>query len=76
MRYFLHSSAERDEEGFECPSVDAARMEAGRHVADLIRDDPSAIWTADWRIELTDHRGMTLSMLHVVGTEAPASRRS
>lgn len=75
MRFYLHSHRGRDENGFDSEDHDGACNNAGRHLAELIRDDPGSVWDADWKIELTDEKGMTLALVYLVGTCSPALRR-
>jgi hypothetical protein len=78
-RYFFHLDAgshDRDDEGIELDDLAAAKCHAGKYAGDLICDGKTDFWASiDWRMTVTDQTGLTLFDLHIVGTEAPASRR-
>jgi hypothetical protein len=41
----------------------------------MICDEADQFWDkAEWNMTVTDDRGLTLFQIHILGTEAPASR--
>jgi len=63
-----------DVEGTELPSLDHARREAVRYSGCLLRDHADAFWTGEeWRMDVTDERGLILFSLMFVATNAPST---
>jgi hypothetical protein len=80
MRYFfnqLNGQYKPDDLGTEFPMIDAARLEAVRYAAGVLRDHPTLVWKGeDFRIEVTDDKQLVLFTVIVVGIDAPAGGRS
>lgn len=52
----------------------ALRIEVARFVGELLKDHADKIWVdADWRVDVTDHRGTILYVMHLAVTNAAAS---
>jgi hypothetical protein len=50
--------------GAECANLPAARIEAVRRMADLLKEDAARFWTGDeWTMSVTDHTGLVLFTL-------------
>ncbi len=65
-----------DKEGVELPHYPAARLEAVRRAAELLADNALAIAVGeDWRIEVTDDRGLILFQFAFVSSESSAIAR-
>jgi hypothetical protein len=65
-----------DDEGLEVASMGAARAEAARFIAEIIRDKPDLIWAGEEiRVEVTDARQLILFTIIVVGVDSPAMGR-
>jgi hypothetical protein len=61
-----------DDVGMELPDLTAARREAVRYAAEVLKGDAERFWNLlEWELRVTDGEGMTLFMLHVTATEAP-----
>jgi len=79
-RYFFNEiggQLKPDDAGLEFPSIEAARVEAVRYAAEVLRERPTLIWAGeDFRVEVTDERHLTLFTVIVVGIDAPAGGRS
>lgn len=79
-RFFFHTNnpAERcvqDDVAMEFPSIHAAKCEAVVYAGQLLRDSGEHFWdTADFELTVTDHKGLILFTMRVIGTEAPAVR--
>src|SRR4051794_41083697 len=77
-RYFLHTNhpAERDvqdDEGQKFASVHDAKCEAVKYAGQLLSDGAEHFWdNADFELTVTDHHGLILFGMRVVGIEAPA----
>jgi hypothetical protein len=64
-----------DRKGVEMPTISAARIHAAKYVAEIIRDQPEAVWTGDEvRVEVTDLRQLVLFTIIVFGVDAAASQ--
>jgi hypothetical protein len=78
-RYFFHiedGTSRLDEEGVELPSPHAARVEAARVLAELVKDDPEDFWAnRSMKLIVTDRPGLILFVLDLSAVEAPAVRR-
>jgi hypothetical protein len=60
--------------GAECANLAAARIEAVRRMADLLKEDAARFWTgAEWTMAVTDHEGLTLFSLVFVAMNAPST---
>ena len=75
-RYFFHTADGAlvcDEEGVELPSLDVAREEGARLMAELLRDDPHEFWGPDGlKLSVTDASGLLLFELSTQAVEAPS----
>jgi hypothetical protein len=62
-----------DVEGAEMASIDDARIEAARFIAQSIKDKPEIVWAGEEiRVEVTDERQLVLFTIIVVGVDAPS----
>jgi hypothetical protein len=62
-----------DQEGSEVATIDHARILAARYVAEVIRDQPDAVWAGEEvRLEVTDERQLVLFTIMVMGVDAAA----
>jgi len=68
-RFYFHTEDGRrypDEEGTELPDVEAARTEATRILAELLKEQPRELWdTGRLRVEVTDERSRRVLALAV-----------
>lgn len=65
-----------DPVGVDLPNLKAARHHAVAFAGQLLIGDPDAFWSGDdWRMEVTDDRGLILLTLIFVGLDAPAVLR-
>lgn len=76
MRCFFNLAGaiyDPDIEGYEVPTINQARVLAARHVAEVIRDQPEAVWAGEEvRLEVTDEHQVILFTIIVVGIDAAA----
>lgn len=64
-----------DFDGIELPSISDARRQATLYAGELLRSDPASFWSGEeWKMEVTDDRGLVLFHLIFVGIDAPAAR--
>lgn len=79
MRYFFNSidgSSYRDDEGVELASLDEARLQALKLIADLAGDHPMDVWRdGQLRVEVTGQDGLVYLQLALVAITAPAASR-
>ena len=77
-RFFFHRTDgyfERDDEGVELESLHAARVEAVTFAGSSLAEEPEQIWNGqDFRVEVTDERGMLLFTVITLAIDAPATR--
>ena len=77
-RYFFHPRDGRtqpDATGSEFPSLAAARVEAVRMAGELLKWQAETFWNeAEWSLEVTDEKGLTLFTLHFLAVDAPTLR--
>jgi D-lyxose ketol-isomerase len=77
-RFFFHTNnpqAQGVSEGVEFANLAAAKCEAVRYAGQLLCDVAEHFWDeADFELTVTDHQGLILFTMRVVGTEAPAIR--
>ena len=60
----------RDVNGAELSGLAAARVEAVRLAGDLLRDRAVTFWDdEEWRLDVTNARGLLLFTLHLVATD-------
>jgi hypothetical protein len=75
MRYFFNSvdGVDTDKVGAEFETFEAARSHAVRFAANLLQDNAHSVWNGrDFRIEITDDRGLVLSTLIILGIDSAA----
>ena len=75
--YFrIEGDAAHDEtEAVELDSVAEAQCEAVRFAGRVICDRAGEFWNSgDWKMTVTDHNGLSLFTLQLIGTESPAIR--
>jgi len=77
-RYFFHvQDGEEfiDLQGTELADMEAARLEAVRFAAALLRDKADTFWqSSEWRLRVANEVNLTLFDLTFFGTMAPAGR--
>lgn len=74
-RFFFHVEDRPDDLGVELPSLAAAKSQAVRYTADLLRNAAPTFWeTANLTMSVEDERGLVLFAVHVLGTDAPVIR--
>lgn len=60
-----------DDEGYEVATIGDARIQAARNIAEVIRDQPEAVWAGEEiRLEVTDADQVILFTIIVVGVDA------
>lgn len=65
-----------DEDGYELPDLAAAQRCAVKLSGDLLREHGELFWTGEeWRMDVTDERGLILFTLMFVATHAPSTSR-
>jgi hypothetical protein len=76
-QYFFHiedGTSAVDPDGFELKDLAEAKCEAVIMAGRMICDASKEFWDrAEWQMTVTDDTGLTLFMLDIIGTEAPAS---
>jgi hypothetical protein len=61
-------------EGAELKGFDEARIEAARRVGSLLHEHAGRIWTdEDWRMDVTDEKGLILFVLQVAASKSSAT---
>lgn len=77
-RFHFHTQDGRvchDEDGTELPSIHAARLEAIRISADMLRMQEESFWeTETWQMTVTDETGLVLFVIDVTAHMSPALR--
>jgi hypothetical protein len=64
-----------DTDGAEFATLEAACNEAVCFAGDALRERPQALWLErEWRLEVTDERGLVLLSVLVVASLSPAAR--
>lgn len=77
-RFYLHTNhpsqcVAQDDEGFDFPSIHAAKCEAVKFAGALLSDTGEHFWdTGDFELTVTDEKGLVMFAMWVVGIEAPA----
>jgi hypothetical protein len=67
----------RDEEGSELEGLNAARIEAVRLSAEILRSYPDRFWSVgEWSCTVSDENRLVLFTLHFYAQEAAATHRS
>jgi hypothetical protein len=57
----------------ESADLTALRIEVASFVGELLKDHAGKIWAdEDWRVDVTDERGLILYVMHVSAVQAPA----
>jgi hypothetical protein len=73
--FFATADGERhqDTEGTELPGLSAARVAAIKYAGAIMEDEPSVLWDGrDFRVEVTDERGLLLFTIITLAVNAPA----
>ncbi len=61
-------------EGAELKGFDEARIEAACRVGGLLKEHAAEIWTdEDWRLDVTDEKGLILFVLQVFASKSAAT---
>jgi hypothetical protein len=56
------------------PDADGLRIEMAKFVGDLLREHAGQIWAdQDWRVDVTDDRGLILYVMQIVATDSAAT---
>lgn len=75
MRFFFNLAGavhDPDNEGFDLPNIDEARITAARFAGEYLRDRPEIAWMGEeFRIEVTDSERRVLFTFIAVGVDAP-----
>ena len=75
-RYFFHVEDHKrflDEEGSIFDDLDAARLEAVRVAAGVLRDQPAEFWNSgEWRVVVTDDQQTILFTLRFQALQEPS----
>lgn len=78
MRYFFNLAGavhDPDNQGFELPSMQTARIMAVTHASEVIRSRPELVWSGDEvRVEVTNGDRLLLFTVMVIGVDAAAGR--
>jgi hypothetical protein len=62
------------EKSAELPGTKEARAEAARRAGALLLEHADQIWTdEDWRMDVTDHAGLILFVLHISAQRTSAT---
>jgi hypothetical protein len=57
----------------ESQDLTALRIEVATFVGDLLKEYAAKIWAdEDWRVDVTDERGLILYVMHLSAVQAPA----
>ncbi|WP_426954146.1 DUF6894 family protein [Muricoccus radiodurans] len=65
-----------DSVGVQLPDLKAARVEAVRVAAEILKEHAETFWsTYEWQLKVTDDTGLTLFTLLFLAQEAPSTRR-
>lgn len=80
MRYFFNKAGsleDPDNEGLELATISEARITAVKFAGEALREQPDVVWKGDeFRVEVTDHRGLMLFTVVVIGIDSPSLRPS
>ncbi len=58
----------------ERDDLTALRVEVARFVGEMLKDHANQIWAdEDWRVDVTDERGLILYVMHVSATDTAAT---
>jgi len=70
--FYFSVCGERDDHGYELPSLAAAKCEAVRYAGKLICDSADRFWdSADLTMEVSDETELVLFRLSFCGVDAP-----
>jgi hypothetical protein len=76
MKCFFHLAGalqDPDDHGAEIATLGDARILAAKHLAEIIRDQPEAVWAGEeLRMEVTDERHLVLFTIITFGVDAAA----
>ena len=76
-RYHIQLRTESHVQGaleVERDDLTALRIELARFVGDLLRDHAEQIWVdEDWRVDVTDERGLILYVMEIQASDAAAT---
>ena len=57
----------------EQPDVTSLRSEVARFVGELLHEHAEQLWLdEEWRVDVTDHKGLIMFVLHLFVTESTA----
>jgi len=71
--FHFHVEDSPDEQGSELSSIAEAKCEAARYAGRLLCDQASTFWEhAEINVRVTDGGGLTLFVISISGTDAPA----
>jgi hypothetical protein len=74
--YFFNvddGDSDLDSEGTELKNLAVAKCEAVKLAGRIICDAGDTFWDrAEWRLTVTDEKGLSLFELYILGTESPA----
>jgi hypothetical protein len=60
--------------GADCSNLAAAKIEAVRRMAEMLKEDAARFWTGDeWTMAVTDEAGLALFSLVFLAQNAPAT---
>jgi hypothetical protein len=78
MRYHFHIQDGHnmpDQQGTELPSLQAARVEAVERAGAVLQKSAQHFWNGEeWKLDVTDDKGLLMFSLVFVAFESPASR--
>ena len=78
-RFHFHISDQivrRDEEGTELSDLTAARREAVKLAGAMVSERAEHFWRDDdWKLDVTDDRGLLLFSLVIMGFDAPSTAK-
>jgi hypothetical protein len=61
----------------DCESTEDLRIEVARFVSELLRDHAVALWVdQDWQVDVTDHTGLILYVVHLSAYASPLASKS
>ena len=59
---------------FEKDDIRALRIEMAQFVGTLLKDHAEQVWEdQDWRVDVTDERGLILFVMHISATDTAAT---
>jgi hypothetical protein len=61
-------------EGVDLRGATDARVEAARRIGELLKSHAADLWIdQEWQMDITDHLGLILYVIHVQSQKAPAT---